>query len=72
MRSHLIAENYRPVLAPGELMANGKSVARVADLLGCSYHTVHHHARNIYRKLNVHNRSELVRKAAAAGLLADR
>ncbi len=54
-----------------ELMVNGKTIARVADILQCSVHTVNHHAKNIYKKLNVHNRSELAKKAAAAGLLED-
>ena len=47
----------------------GKTIARVADILQCSPHTVNDHAKSIYRKLNVHNRSELAQKAAAAGLL---
>ena len=54
-----------------QLLARGKTIARVSDILGCSYHTVHHHARSIYRKLDVHNRSELAGKAASAGLLDD-
>lgn len=69
-----------PVLAAGltdrekqvlELMATGKTIARVAEILNCSYHTVHQHARTIYRKLDVHNRSQLALKAKAAGLLDD-
>ncbi|MCB1306538.1 MAG: response regulator transcription factor [Leptospiraceae bacterium] len=52
-----------------ELMVSGKTIARVADVLGVSVNTVNHHAKSIYRKLNVHNRTELARKAAAAGLL---
>lgn len=52
-----------------ELMVSGKTIARVADILHCSPHTVHDHARKIYRKLNVHNRSELVQKAAAGGII---
>ena len=54
-----------------ELLARGKTIARVSDMLGCSYHTVHHHTRSIYQKLGVHNRSELAGRAAAAGLLDD-
>ncbi len=52
-----------------ELMVSGKTIARVADTVGISVNTVNHHAKNIYRKLNVHNRTELARKAAEAGLL---
>ncbi len=54
-----------------QLLASGKTLAKVAALLGCSYHTIHHHARSIYQKLEVHNRSELAARAAAAGLLDD-
>lgn len=52
-----------------ELMVSGKTIARVADVLKVSVNTVNHHAKNIYRKLNVHNRSELARKAASSGFL---
>ena len=52
-----------------ELMVNGKTAPQTGELLGVSVNTVNHHAKNIYRKLNVHNRSELARKAAQAGLL---
>ena len=54
-----------------ELMVNGMTIPQVAEFLGCSPHTVTHHAKKIYKKLNVHNRSELARKAAAAGLLKE-
>lgn len=52
-----------------ELMVSGKTIAKVADTMGVSKNTVNHHAKNIYKKLNVHNRTELARKAASAGLL---
>ena len=54
-----------------ELMVKGKTIVQVADLLGSSPNTVQTQAKSIYRKLNVHNRMELARKAAAAGLLDD-
>jgi DNA-binding NarL/FixJ family response regulator len=54
-----------------ELMVQGHSNARVAEMLGCSRGTLNTHARNIYKKLNVHNRMDLARKARAAGLLDD-
>ncbi len=63
-----LTEREKQVL---QLLATGKTLAKVADILGCSYHTIHHHARTIYRKLEVHNRSELAARAAAAGLLED-
>ncbi len=52
-----------------DIMITGKSIPRVAEFLGLSKHTIHTHVKNIYRKLNVHNRVELARKAAEAGLL---
>lgn len=54
-----------------ELMVKGKTSRAVADILDCSLNTVLTHTKNIYKKLNVHNRMELARKAAAAGLLND-
>ena len=47
----------------------GFIAVQVGDHLGSSPNTVHHQAKSIYRKLNVHNRMELAHKAAAAGLL---
>ena len=52
-----------------ELMVSGKTISRVAETLDVSRNTVNHHAKSIYKKLNVHNRSELARKAAEAGIL---
>ncbi len=52
-----------------ELMVRGKTIALVADFLKVSVNTVNHHAKNIYKKLNVHNRSELARKVVSSGLL---
>ncbi len=59
-----LTERERQVL---ELMVSGKTIARVADILKVSVNTVNHHAKSIYRKLNVHNRTDLARKAASAG-----
>ena len=50
---------------------NGAIFGILLIMLKISSNTVNHHAKNIYRKLNVHNRSELSRKAASAGLLDD-
>lgn len=50
-------------------MVKGKTIGRVAEFLGVSKYTVQHHVKNIYKKLNVHNRAELVRKASDFGLL---
>lgn len=40
----------------------GRKVARVAELLQISGYTVRTHVKNIYRKLKVHNRAELVNR----------
>ncbi|TGN08495.1 response regulator [Leptospira ilyithenensis] len=50
-------------------MVRGKTINRVAEFLGVSKYTIQHHVKNIYKKLNVHNRAELVRKANDIGLL---
>ncbi|PJZ64681.1 DNA-binding response regulator [Leptospira wolffii] len=50
-------------------MVKGKTIGRVAEFLSVSKYTVQHHVKNIYKKLNVHNRAELVRKASDIGLL---
>lgn len=46
-----------------ELMVRGKSVPDVANLLGLSVYTVQGYSKAIYKKLQVHNRAELVRRA---------
>lgn len=45
----------------------GRKVARVAEILQISGFTVRAHVKNIYRKLNVHNRAELVNQATIPG-----
>lgn len=50
-------------------MVTGKTINRVAEFLGVSKYTIQHHVKNIYKKLNVHNRAELVKKATDFGLL---
>ncbi|TGK14472.1 response regulator transcription factor [Leptospira stimsonii] len=52
-----------------DLMVTGKTINRVAEFLGVSKYTIQHHVKNIYKKLNVHNRAELVKKATDIGLL---
>ena len=44
------------------LLANGSSYAEIAKQLGISKHTAIAHARWIYDKLDVHNRSELINR----------
>ena len=45
-----------------ELMVRGKTIKAVAEFLLLSPHTVHDYVKRIYKKLEVHNRAELVRK----------
>ena len=44
------------------LLAKGLSNERIAEELVISYHTVRAHVRNIYGKLEVHNRQELLER----------
>lgn len=49
------------------LLLKGLSYGSISDNMRLSSHTVNHHIKNIYRKLGVHNRSELL-----PGLLSSR
>ncbi len=49
-------------------MMDGKRGKQIADDLMISADTVRTHTRNIYAKLDVHNRLEAVRVARAAGV----
>jgi two-component system invasion response regulator UvrY len=51
------------------LLAEGKSVNDVADLLSLSSKTVGHHYTSIKNKLNIANAAELTRLAIRAGLI---
>ena len=51
------------------LIVKGFTYAEIADLLGVSSHTVTTHVRGIYRKLEVHSRSEAVYEALQLGLV---
>ncbi|MEQ9362605.1 MAG: response regulator transcription factor, partial [Leptospirales bacterium] len=61
-----LTERERQVL---ELMVRGKTVRAVAEFLGLSPHTIHDYAKQIYKKLEVHNRSELILKAQELSLM---
>ena len=65
---------YLESLSPRELdvlklVAEGKSNQEIALVLVLSLHTVKSHARNIYSKLGVKNRTEAVAKARSLGIL---
>ena len=51
-----------------ELIARGATNQEIATTLALSPHTVKDHASALYRKLDVRNRSEAVRRAARLGL----
>ena len=54
-----------------QLIANGLTNQAIADQLYLSLHTVKVHARNIYSKLDVSNRTQAVAKARSTGILPD-
>lgn len=43
-----------------ELIARGRDVTRIAETLCVSYHTARSHCRNLYTKLGVHKRQEIL------------
>ena len=53
-----------------ELLAEGFSNEEIADKLVISKHTVARHRENIMGKLNLHNRSELVKYAIRKGIIS--
>jgi LuxR family maltose regulon positive regulatory protein len=64
--SEPLSEREQQVL---RLLQTHLSQREIADELCVSVNTIRFHAKNIYRKLGVHERSEAVGKAKAAGLL---
>ncbi len=50
-------------------VAKGLTNAELSEMHGISYNTVPVHIRNIYRKLETHNRSEAVYEAVRMGLI---
>ncbi|MEI6891161.1 MAG: response regulator transcription factor [Pontiella sp.] len=71
--------NFKPVSPETELteretevlkhLADGLSRQEAADLLYLSKHTINTHIRTIYQKLQVHNVSGAVSKAASMGII---
>lgn len=57
MRDCALTDREKDVLV---LLAKGLNARTVSDALGFSYNTARVHVRNIYRKLDVHSRSELL------------
>ena len=51
------------------LIAEGKTNSQIAEILIISPHTVTRHRANLMKKLNVHNRVDLVKVASSRGLI---
>ena len=62
-----LTERERAIL---DHMVCGRTTARVAELLGVSRFTVQDHVKNIYKKLNVHTRAAMVKRAAELNLFS--
>ena len=52
-----------------QLLVDGLTMAKIADQLGVSYHTIDTHIRNIYAKLHVRTRGGAVAKAVKERLI---
>ncbi|PJE00281.1 MAG: DNA-binding response regulator [Leptospira sp.] len=52
-----------------ELLVKGKTAVSLAKFLDLSEHTIHGYVKSIYRKLQVHNRSELAQKVQEYSIL---
>jgi len=63
-----LSEREREVI---ELMALGLTNPEIAERLFLSIHTVKVHARNIYSKLDAHNRTQAVTTAQQMGILSE-
>ena len=63
-----LSERERQVLT---LIAEGKTGQEVADELFISVNTVQTHRSHIMEKLNLHNRSQLIRYALRKGLITE-
>lgn len=61
-----VTDREREVL---QLIADGLTTGELAERLFISPHTATRHRANLMRKLNVHNPAELLRAAAARGLI---
>jgi len=64
--SQLLSERERSVL---QLLAAGRSVPEIATLLVISAHTARTHVKNIYTKLDAHNRVQALERARELHLL---
>lgn len=51
------------------LLAKGFTVPETAEKLDISHHTVQHHVKRLYKKLEVHSRAEMTRAAVDLGIV---
>jgi DNA-binding NarL/FixJ family response regulator len=63
----LLSSREKEVL---QLLANGKSVKEIADLLFISTHTVRRHRENIMKKMNFKGMVELLKYAVVEGYIS--
>jgi LuxR family maltose regulon positive regulatory protein len=61
-----LSEREREVL---RLLAEGRSIEDVAERLIISVHTARTHVRNVYAKLDAHNRAQAIRNATVLRLI---
>jgi DNA-binding NarL/FixJ family response regulator len=64
----LLTEREREILG---LVAEGHSNSELASMLGLALQTIKYHLSNVYRKLNVTNRTQAVRQAQLLDLLPE-
>jgi DNA-binding NarL/FixJ family response regulator len=65
--AHTVSDREREVL---QLLADGRTVADIANVMGLSAHTVRNHIRRAMKHLGVHTRLDAVVAAARAGILS--
>ncbi len=66
IKKHKLSERELDVI---QCLADGLSSSQIADKLFISMHTVKTHRKNILKKLNLHNSSELIQYALNNGII---
>jgi DNA-binding NarL/FixJ family response regulator len=73
-KSNDSTENTKLSLSEIEIVrfiANGKTTKEIAELKLLSFHTINTHRKNIFRKLDINNSSELIRYAINNNIITD-